>query len=461
LNITENMIALLSEKAESYPHNDIGTARLFYDLHSEVIRYIAEARTWYYYDGRRWVKDEGGFRVMEMCKSFATAYNDYAVNSFADDEGFLKYTAKLASRRSRESVLNDAKSIAPLSLSKFDTNKYLINLQNGTFNLQNFKLQPHNPADYVTKIARAKFDQNAKCPRWEQFIDEIMSGDKDTAAFLQKALGYTLTGDTNVHNSFYILYGQSTRNGKSTLTEAIGFILGDYSRTVQPQTLARRSTDGAAPSPDIARLKGARFVCTPEPEKGLELNSALIKQLTGGDTYVGRFLNENPFEFVPEFHIFFNTNHLPRTNDDTIFASGRVKIIPFDRHFSANEQDRGLKGLFRKHINRSAILNWLIDGYRLMLETGLDISGRMQNAIDEYRAECDSIGNFFAERVLPADGEKLQTSALYAAYTAQVKLTGNHPMSIQAFVGEARKRYNVGRDYRLGTVIYDVILINL
>ncbi|GHV06520.1 hypothetical protein FACS1894217_05360 [Clostridia bacterium] len=331
-------------------------------------------------------------------------------------------------------------------------------LWNGTYNLQTFTLQLHRAEDYITKIARVRYDQRAKCARWECFIDEIMCGDKDTATFLQKALGYALTGDTNAHNSFYILYGASTRNGKSTLTEAIGYILGDYSRTVQPQTLARRSSDGAAPSPDIARLKGARFVCTPEPEKGLELNSALIKQLTGGDTYVGRFLNENPFEFVPEFHIFFNTNHLPRTNDDTIFASGRVKIIPFERHFTDKEQDHGLKGLFRKNANKSAILNWLIDGYRQMLKMDMNVSARMQTALDEYRAESDVLGGFFAEKIAPAEGKRLQTSALYAAYTAQMRLCGSRPMSVQAFVGEVKKRYQVGRDRKLGTVIFNAAL---
>jgi putative DNA primase/helicase len=398
---------------------------------------------------------------MEMCKTFATAYSDYAVNSCSDDKEFLKYAAKLASRQNRERVLNDAKSIVPMPLSAFDTNRYLLNLTNGTYNLRTFALQPHNPADYITKMARVRFDQRAKCQRWERFIDEIMRGDKDTSAFLQKALGYALTGDTDAHNCFYILYGASTRNGKSTLTEAIGYILNDYARTVQPQTLARRSADGSAASPDIARLKGARFVCTPEPEKGLELNSALIKQLTGGDTYVGRFLHENLFEFVPEFHIFFNTNHLPRTNDDTIFASGRVKIIPFERHFTDKEQDRGLKGFFRKNANKSAILNWLIDGYRLMLETGMDVSARMQAALDEYRSESDLLGGFFAEKIVPAQEKKLQTSALYAAYTAQMRLCGSRPMSVQAFVGEVKKRYNVGRDRTLGTVIYNAALANL
>ncbi|MFP3154675.1 phage/plasmid primase, P4 family [Lachnospiraceae bacterium ZAX-1] len=423
------------------------------------MRYVVESKTWYVYDGRVWRKDEGGFRTMEMCKTFVTAYSDYAVAACADDSDFLKYTAKLASRRNRESVLGDAKSIAPMSLSAFDVNKFLLNLQNGTYNLQNFSIQQHNPADYITKIARVRFDRKARCSRWEQFIDEIMCGDQSTAAFLQKALGYSLTGETNAH--FYIFHGASTRNGKSTLTEAIGFILGDYARTVQPQTLAKRSSDGAAPPPDIARLKGARFVCTPEPEKGLELNSALIKQLTGGDTYVGRFLNENPFEFVPEFKIFFNTNHLPRTNDDTIFASGRVRIIPFERHFTAKEQDPGLKSQFRKSANKSAILNWLIDGYRLLLEAGIDVTERMQSALDEYRSECDSVGNFLSERIVPAYAGKLQTSILYSVYTAQAKMSGSRPMSVQQFVGEVKKRYDVGRDRALGTVIFNATLSNL
>jgi putative DNA primase/helicase len=209
MNITDTLITLLAEKNEAYPRNDIGTARLFYDLYSGVIRYVVEAKTWYVYDGKRWLKDEGGFRTMEMCKSFATAYSDYAVNACSDDTEFLKYTGKWASRRSRESVLNDAKSIAPMSLSAFDTNRYLLNLQNGTYNLQTFTLQPHRAEDYITKIARVRYNPRAKCPRWERFIDEIMCGDVDTAAFLQKALGYALTGDTNAHNSFYILYGAS------------------------------------------------------------------------------------------------------------------------------------------------------------------------------------------------------------------------------------------------------------
>jgi putative DNA primase/helicase len=132
----------------------------------------------------------------------------------------------------------------------------------------------------------------------------------------------------------------------------------------------------------MARLKGARLVTVPEPEKGLELNIALIKQLTGGDTYTARFLNANPFEFRPEFKIFINTNHLPRTADNTVFTSSRVKIIPFERHFEENEQDTGLKKLFRKEINKSAVLNWAVEGWRLIQETGFDAPPTVDAAIE-------------------------------------------------------------------------------
>ena len=392
----------------AYPHNDIGIASLFYDLHSGFIRYVIEAKTWYVFDGRRWAKDEGGFKAMELCKGFAQGFAKYAeITGDDSDESktYLKYAAGFTGRKKREGLLSDARSIHPMSLSEFDRNKALFNCINGTYSLTEMALLPHNPADYITKLARVKYIEGSVCERWEQFISEIMCSDADTARFLQKALGYCLTGETWLE-CFFILYGRNTRNGKSTLTETVGGILADYTRTAQPQTLSRRPSSGGAASPDIARLKGARLVNMPEPEKGLELNIALIKQLTGGDTYTGRFLHENPIEFKPEFKIFINTNHLPRTADDTVFTSERVKLIPFDRHFTPNEQDTGLKKLFQKSENRSAVLNWLIEGYRLLQVDGLTIPGRIAAAIEAYRQETDIVGLFLRDYTLEKGRER-------------------------------------------------------
>jgi putative DNA primase/helicase len=157
-------------------------------------------------------------------------------------------------------------------------------------------------------------------------LPEVMCGERDTAAYLQKALGYACTGLMD-YECFFVLYGQSSRNGKTTLTESVGTVLGDYCVTAQPQTFSRRNSDGSSASPDTARLKGARLINVSEPEKEMTLNSALIKQLTGGDKYAGRYLNENIFEFRMEGKPFINTNHLPRVSDDTVFANGRASLV--------------------------------------------------------------------------------------------------------------------------------------
>ena len=439
-----------------YPRNDIGIARLFYDLHSGSIRYVVESKKWYAYNQRQWVKNNGDFNAAELCKDFTQAFSEYAAIHHADDEDFVKYAAKLTSRRKREGILYDARSIAPISLSDFDRDKLLLNCQNGTLNLKNFDLQPHSAADLITKMARAEYNPFAQCERWERFINEVMEDNTDTAVYMQKAFGTALTGLIE-YEQFYILYGSKSRNGKSTLTETIGYILDDYAVTAQPQTFSRRSSDGAAPSPDIARLKGARLINMPEPERGMELNSSLIKQLTGGDSYTGRFLNENSFEFTMEGKIFINTNHLPRVSDDTVFASGRAKIIPFERHFTVEEQDKHLKQLFRRRENKSAILNWLVWGYRLTLETGFEPSQLVNQAVAAYRQEADVIGQFLADCTTAQDGNRLPAGELYAAYSLWARDNGYKQMNHKNFVSELRRRLDVRRG-NTGNVVVGLVL---
>ena len=446
---------LTLEQNPEYPYNDIGVAKLFSDIHNEKICYVIEAKTWYVYNGRYWEKDSGGFKVMDMCKEFVQDYKAYLEEYRAFDEECMDFVETIHSRRRRETIMNDARSVNPLSLSEFDRDKLLFNCVNGTYNLAMMTLQPNSPGDHITKMSRAIYEPNISCERWEQFVHEIMCGDDETAQFLQKAFGYCLSGETSFE-CFFILYGSTTRNGKSTACETIAHILKDYARTAQAETLAKRSVNGSSPSPDIARLKGARYVGTPEPAQGLELNASIIKQLTGGDTYTGRMLRENPVEFTPEFKIFMNTNHLPRTTDNTIFSSGRVKLIPFDRHFSPEEQDTGLKKLFRQKENMSGILNWLIDGYRMLLADGLAMPPKVADSIAQYNVEDDITGDFFSEILVQSDGKRLQTSAIYKRYAVWSKENGYRPVNCKFFVSELRRKYEIRRDGRRGNEVLDV-----
>jgi putative DNA primase/helicase len=338
----------------------------------------------------------------------------------------------------------------------FDRDKVLLNCHNGTFNLQTMVLQPHAPSDFITKMCNVKYAEGEVCERWEQFVHEVMSGDMETARFLQKALGYSLSGDTS-HECFFVLHGSKTRNGKSTLMETVGNILGAYARTVQPQTLSRRSNDGSVASPDTARLKGARLVKTSELERRMALNTALIKQLTGGDTYTARFLHENPVEFLPQFKIFMNTNHLPHAEDDTVFTSGRIKLVPFDRHFEAEEQDKGLKKLFSQGKHKSGILNWLLHGYQLLQAEGLEASPRMMAALAAYRKRACKIafnaGVFINEILIPAEGQRVKTSVLYDIFALLARDNGWELMSRPAFIAKLEECVTVKRHSTLGHTV--------
>lgn len=235
--------------------------------------------------------------------------------------------------------------------------------------------------------------------------------------------------------------------------------MGDYSTHAQAKSLAKNNRDGSAASPDIARLKGARFVAMAEPEKGLEIDVSLIKQLTGGDKYTGRFLNENPIEFKPEFKIFINTNHLPRVNDDTIFTSERVKILPFERHFNPEEQDTGLKEKFKQTDMLSGIFNWLIQGYYLLKAEGLDTPKAVLNATKEYREESDTIGTFLEDTIFYEPQNRLQTSILYRIYKEWSNDNGYRALNVKNFVSEIRKRYEVKRNGTKGNEIIGVDLL--
>jgi len=214
----------------------------------------------------------------------------------------------------------------------------------------------------------------------------------------------------------------------------------------------------AFPTNDIGvtRLMDTRLVNINEPDKDLVLNSAVVKQLTSGDMLVARFLNENLFEFMPEGKFFINTNHLPRIIDTTVFTSGRVVIIPFERHF--NEQDKGLKRYLRYPYSLSGILNWLIEGYRLLSTEGLEPSVRIKAAITEYATKSDVLGLFLDESLSPTEGERLSTSALYNVYKEWAKSQGNKLIRVQGFVGKLRNRYKVFNNRKIGNVIVGMSL---
>lgn len=430
-----------------YPGNDLGFGRLYADVFKDTARYVPERKKWYTYDGSRWIPDVGSLKAMELCKSLADALLHYTANLPSSEmkDFWIDMCKKWNNRRYRETYLKEAQSVYPISMEEFDADKYLLNCKNGTLNLKTGEFKNHSPEDKLTKMAPVDYDPYARNGRWDSFIKEVMSDDAEKALFLQKVLGYGISGDTR-HECMFFLYGETTRNGKGTLMESILSVLGDYGKATRPETIAQKqNVNSQAPSEDIARLAGIRFANISEPSRGLYLNTAQVKSMTGNDTLNARFLNENSFDFKPQFKLYVNTNYLPVINDLTLFSSGRVIVIPFDRHFEEWEQDKSLKEDFNRPEAKSAILNWLIEGFNLLQEEGMVQPDSVKKAIQEYEYESNKLVQFKDECLIPFTGYRLKAKEVYEAYKTWNEKNGYYAESYKNFMPELRKVGKVNR----------------
>lgn len=443
--------------AERYAGRDIGGGNLFADFYRETARFVRERKCWYVYDGRAWRADTGGLRAMEKCKQLARLL--LALAQMTPDPAMRDMLEKRAhrwdARATRETILKDAAGVYPLSVDDFDRDPYTLNCTNGTLNLKTGAFREHRAEDLLTMVCGAAYDPAARCARWDSFVDEVMSAKLDAPEqtaldlsgggqakavcaarqkkrYLQKALGYALTGDTR-YECLFILYGATTRNGKGTAMETFLRLMGDYGKTANPDTIGVQQGGSRGPSEDVARLAGARFVNISEPDKKLTLSAALVKQLTGNDTITARYLHENSFEYRPRFKMFINTNYLPQVTDQTLFASGRVKTIPFERHFGEDEQDRGLKALFAKPESLSGILNWCLSGLALLESEGFDEPQAVREATQAYAHESDKLALFLEECMERAPGVNTRTSEVYARYKRWCEENGYGAENVRNF----------------------------
>lgn len=270
--------------------------------------------------------------------------------------------------------------------------------------------------------------------------------------FYKKHWGYALSGDSRFECLFF-LYGATTRNGKSTLMESVLRVFGDYGLTVAPETIAAKQRNSSGPSEDLARLAGIRLANISEPSRGMRLNAAQVKSMTGNDSINARFLHCNSFDFRPQFKLYINTNYLPSVDDMSLFSSNRVRVIPFDRHFEPQEQDPNLKHLFAEEDAKSAILNWLIAGWRLLQKEGLNSPAAVVEATKEYSHDSNKIALFAEDNLEPDANREVRTSEIYAHYKVWCEVNGclpenstNFKKSLQAIGTVVRKRPRDGSE---------------
>ena len=462
----QRLIELNPADTTKYPWTDIGAGKLFADFYKAVLRYVPERRTWFDYQAGTWSADIGGLKAMRRCMELANLLHLYALEIKDEHQrkSYMDYSKRWQTHGYRVNVLKDAQVHHPISFLEFDTDPYIFNCSNGTLHLDTGKFTEHISSDLLTKKSSVAYEPSAHSKRWNNFISEIMSNDQERALFLQKVFGYALSGDTH-HECMSILYGATTRNGKGTLCESVLKVFGSYGCTSRPDTIAQKnSTNSSQPSEDVARLAGIRFVNIAEPGKSLVLNAALVKNMTGNDTINARFLHENSFDFAPQFKLYINTNYLPVVNDMTVFTSGRVIIIPFERHFDESEQDKGLKHEFMKPEVQSAILNWLLVGYKQLQLHGLKMPQSVINATDQYEHDSNKTLLFIEDCLEEGTDYEERTSEVYNRYKSWCIENGqyaesmkNFKQSLSAVVEVKRKRPKSGGEKTTMVIGYRLI----
>ena len=435
---------------KNYDMTDTGNAHRLYDKFGKVIRYSYNRKKWYFWTGKQWILDEMGEvkkladDICEDLKREAWAIQDEDIQEQA-----FKFAKSTANTTRKDAMVKEAQHLndIPASPDDFDAYTDYLNCQNGIVNLRNGELMPHDPNFMMTKICNCEY-QKGKPKRWLQFLDEITGGDADLVEYIQRCVGYSISG-SNKEQCAYFLYGMGN-NGKSTFLDTIADMMGSYASNAQPDTLmlqSRLGSSGGGANSDIARLKSARFVTCEEPTEGVRLNEGLLKQLTGGSKVTCRFLYGDEFEYTPEFKIWVATNHKPTIRGTDFGIWRRIKLIPFEVNIPKDKVDKNLKYKLRKEFPQ--ILAWAVEGCMKWQRDGIQEPEKVVEAVKDYKQEMDLIAGFIDQCVMIdyACYERMVASDLFKVYSKWAKQNNEYEMSSKKFFMEVGKKLpNKGRD---------------
>lgn len=382
------------DDTDTYHRTDLGNAnRLVRDFGNEIC-YCKEIGRWFVWDGTRWEMDTTGAIDRLAVKTALRIYTEAKDATDKEERvAICKWATSSESKQKLQSMIDLAKIHIKTSIKQEQLDQYpwLVCAKNGMINLRNGAYLDSDPGAYCTRQINTDYDPEATSPRWEAFLEQVLPDD-NVREFVQRAIGYTLTGEISEQCLFF-LYGEG-RNGKSTFLETLTTLFGDYARTTRAETIMLKRGDAGIAN-DVAALRGARMVSASEVNEGQRLNEALIKTMTGGDTIDARFLYAESFNFKPVFKLFMRGNHKPKISGNDAGIWRRMRLIPFTVNIPDEEQDKQLGNKLLEEL--PGILNWAVRGCLDWQTNGLAAPSAVKDATQEYRDEQDILGAFFAE----------------------------------------------------------------
>jgi putative DNA primase/helicase len=417
----------LEADPDAVRHTDLGNAIRFRDLCQGDALFTPELG-WMVWAGTHWQQDDQRL-VEHLARRVTRRLFEEAVDDKLTAEQKQKAFEWAMSTEGRSrfvAMLEGAKALLMARHAEFDQHPMLLNTPAGVVDLATGQVQPHDRDLRLSKLTGCGFDAAAACPRWEAFVRQVMGGSDALVDYLQRAVGYSLTGLYDEH-VMLVLYGTGA-NGKSTMLEALRLVLGDYAQALPAETLMQKKSAGGASS-ELARMRGARMAAAVEADEGRRLDEGLVKRLTGGDTVSARYLYREYFEFQNTAKLWLATNHKPRIvgTDDGIWR--RLHLVPFAVSIPKDEQVQGLAQQLVAE-EGPGILAWAVRGCQVWRQAGLQPPPLVVAATDEYRQAEDMLNEFLDERCVVQAGATTPAGELYKAYRSWALDCGLAPVQV-------------------------------
>lgn len=326
------------------------------------------------------------------------------------------------------------------STRDFDRDGALLCCPDGVLDLNVPTLIDHSPQYRMTKRTGAAWLAGTPCPTWQHHLERVFEGDAELIGFMQRWAGRALSGLEPTDNCRILLAYGTGANGKSVTVETLAAVLGSYAVSTDFQTWCTGSTAGGeVPHPELARLAGARLVRSTESGHTHRLDESVLKLYTGGEEVTPRLLYQSkPVAYRPQFSLLLSTNHLPRLEGSDIGFWRRFLKVGFEYTIPQHEQDQQIMRKLARE--RAGIFDWMVKGYAMWREQGLNPPVSVLIGTAEYRDDIDVIGQFIAENMVPQPGSTLfMKNDVYVAYMAWCAGTGTKPMSINTLSQRLRE----------------------
>lgn len=406
-------------QSAQYKKSDLGNAEYFRDRFGDRVRYDKQKDHWLLWHDHYWKPDINHATrrlAHEHVREWQRAVAEHVADPLVRKE-LLDFTGKLERSGAFDSMFKEAKTMLPICTSgdEWDGNDWLLGCPNGVIDLTTGTLRPGERGDMITLQVGAPYDPDAECPRWLKFLDEVFEGDTELIDYIQKALGYSLTGDMR-EQCFFLAVGVGS-NGKSVFLDTLERVWGTYGMRANMRVFVKTASE--EDKFHLADFQSRRLVFAAETSPEGRMNEHILKNFTGGESLRVERKYGHPFTIRPVGKIWLGVNHRPRVGDDSFGFWRRVRIIPFDRIFSGSTQDRSLA--LKLRAETPGILAWVVRGclaWQKVVADGSRLAepNRVMLATDSYQEENDLLAEFFETRTVAETDGVVTFAALYAAY---------------------------------------------